>query len=33
VMIGYSVVWLRQRADPAPVEIAISLATPILVRL
>jgi CPA1 family monovalent cation:H+ antiporter len=30
VMIGHSVVWLRQRVDPAPVEIAISLATPYL---
>ena len=29
-IIGRAVVWLRERAEPAPVEIAISLATPYL---
>jgi CPA1 family monovalent cation:H+ antiporter len=28
--IGYAVVWLRDRIDPAPVEIAVSLASPFL---
>lgn len=29
-LIGWCIVWLRERADPAPVEIAISVATPYL---
>lgn len=29
-LIGRGVLWLRERADPAPVEIAISVATPYL---
>lgn len=28
VLVGYAIVWARRRIDPAPVEIAVSIATP-----
>src|SRR5919107_722307 len=31
--IGWAVVWLRERVEPAPVEIAVSIATPYLCSL
>ena len=33
VLVGHAIVWLRRRIDPAPVEIAVSIATPYLAAL
>ncbi|WP_172123584.1 MULTISPECIES: cation:proton antiporter [unclassified Devosia] len=32
-VIGYAIVWLRRRVDPAPVEIAVSIAAPYIAAL